>query len=49
MFVCVFKIDFSLSIIHRYTGDPDARNVILMAVDAVSLKLPTPWTSQPEV
>ena len=40
---------FSLSIIHRYIGDPDSRNVIFMAVDAVSLKLPTFWASQPEV
>ena len=39
----------SLKIIYRYIGDPDARNVIFMAVDAVSLKLPTFWASQPEV
>ena len=49
MLVCVFKRNFSLSIIHSYTGDPDARNVIFMAVDAVLLKLLTIWTSQPEV
>ncbi len=43
------KVTFSaLSIIIRYIGDPDARNVIFMA-DSVSLKLPTFWTSQPEV
>ena len=40
---------FLLKIIYRYIGDPDARNVIFMAVDAVSLKLPTFWASQPEV
>ena len=40
---------FLLSIIHRYIGDLDARNMIFMAVDAVSLKLPTFWASQSEV
>ena len=44
---------FSSCLLDKYYpslhGDPDARNVIFMAVDAVSLKLPTFWTSQPEV